>query len=102
VAILPALSKVLETVVRDALLSWFKQTNFLPEAQYGFQPGKSVAMALTVAQTDWINAKASNELVGIMAFDLSAAFDTLEHLTSDALKIEPTTVVKHYRAWFDF
>ena len=36
-------------------------------------------MALTVAQTDWINAKARNELIGIMAFDLSAAFDTLEH-----------------------
>ena len=79
VAILPALSKVLENVVRDSLLSWFKQKNFLPESQYGFRPDKSVAMALTVAQTDWINAKAKNELVGIMAFDLSAAFDTLEH-----------------------
>ena len=79
VAILPALSKVLEYVVRDALLSWFKLMNFLPESQYGFRPGRSVAMALTVAQTDWINAKARNELVGIMAFDLSAAFDVLEH-----------------------
>ena len=79
VAILPALSKVLENVVRDSLLSWFKQIKFLPESQYGFLPGKSVAMALTVAQTDWINAKARNELIGIMAFDLSAAFDTLEH-----------------------
>ena len=73
-AILPALSKVLENVVRDSLLSWFKQIKFLPESQYGFLPGKSVAMALTVAQTDWINAKARNELI-----DLSAAFDTLEH-----------------------
>ena len=75
----PALSKILENVVRDSLLSWFKQKNFLPESQYGFRPDKSVAMALTVAQTDWINAKARNELVGIMAFDLSSAFDTLEH-----------------------
>ena len=79
VAILPAISKVLEDVVRDSLLSWFKEINFLPDTQYGFQPGKSVAMALTVAQTDWINSKARGELIGIMAFDLSAAFDTLEH-----------------------
>ena len=56
----------------------FKEINFLPDTQYGFQPGKSVAMALTVAQTDWINSKARGELVGIMAFDLSAAFDMLE------------------------
>ena len=61
------------------LLSWFKKIGFLPETQYGFQPGKSVTMALTVAQSDWIHAKDKNELVGIMAFDLSAAFDTLEH-----------------------
>ena len=50
VAILPILSKVLENVIRVALLSWFKRINFLPESQYGFRPGKSVAIALTVAQ----------------------------------------------------
>ena len=30
IAILPALSKILEIAVRDALLSWIKQTSFLP------------------------------------------------------------------------
>ena len=68
--LLPVLGEVLKNVVRDAL-------NFLQETQYGFRPGKS---ALTVAQTYWINAKARNELVRIMVFDFSAAFDTLEHL----------------------
>ena len=77
VAILPSISKVLEVAVREALLSWFEQTGFLPETQYGFQPGKSVSLALTLAQCDWIDAKAKNEVVGVMAFDLSTAFDTL-------------------------
>ena len=36
-------------------------------------------MALTVAQSDWVDAKSRNEVVGVMAFDLSAAFNTLEH-----------------------
>ena len=36
-------------------------------------------MALTIAQNDWIDAKSRNDIVGVMAFDLSAAFDTLEH-----------------------
>ena len=81
IAILPALSKVLEIAVRDALLSWFKHTSFLPESQFGFLPGKSVAMALTIAQCDWIHAKSKNDIVGLMAFDLSSAFDTLSHST---------------------
>ena len=26
----------------------------------------------------------------------------LQYITSDAIKIEPKVVVKHYYAWFDF
>ena len=99
VAILPAISKILEMVDRDTLLSWFKLKKFLPETQYGFQAGKSVAMALTVAQTDWINAKASSELVGILAFDLSAAFDTLEHLLL-LMKLESASIKGIPLKWF--
>ena len=81
VAILPAMSKILEIVVRDSLLSWFNEINFLPESQYGFRLGRSVSMALTVAQNDWIHAQSKNDVVGLMAFDLSSAFDTLKHST---------------------
>ena len=55
IAILPANSKILEMIVRDNLLEWFEQTNFLPESQYGFIPGRSVDMALIIAQNDMIN-----------------------------------------------
>ena len=63
VAILPALSKILEIVVRESLLSWFKHVDFLPESQIEFLPGKSVAMALTLAQNDWIHAKLKIEKI---------------------------------------
>ena len=81
VTILPGISKVLEVVVRESLISWFNHTAFLPECQYGFRPDRSVSMALTVAQNDWADAKAKDNHVGIMAFDLSSAFDTLDHTT---------------------
>ena len=81
IAILTAISKILEIAVREALLSWFDMNEFLPDSQYGFRPGRSVSMALTVAQNDWIHAKSMNEVVGLMAFDLSAAFNTLDHST---------------------
>ena len=50
----------------------------LPDSQFGFRRGMSVAMALACAQSDWAAAKAREEVVGAMAFDLSAAFDTID------------------------
>ena len=79
IAILPAFSKILEMVVQDDLLEWIKYCDFLPESQFGFLPGRSVDMALIIAQNDLIKAKNDGFVVGTMAFDLSAAFDTLEH-----------------------
>ena len=38
ISILPALSKVLEIVVRDALLEWFDSKKVLPDSQFGFRP----------------------------------------------------------------
>ena len=77
IAILPALSKILETVVRDSLLDWLELHKILPESQWGFRPGRSVAMALACSQADWIAAKNRGEAVAIIAYDLSAAFDTI-------------------------
>ena len=55
-----------------------------------YHPGRSVAMALACAQADWAVAKAlacaqadwavakaRGKVVGVMAFDLSTAFDTI-------------------------
>jgi hypothetical protein len=78
ISILPALSKILEIVVRDALYEYLDLRGVLPDSQFGFRPGRSVAMALACAQADWAAAKARGEVVGVMAFDLSAAFDTID------------------------
>ena len=78
ISILPSLSKILEVVVRDALYEWLDKRGVLPDSQFGFLPGRSVAMALACAQADWAAAKARGEVVGVMAFDLSAAFDTID------------------------
>ena len=77
ISILPSLSKILETAVRDALLDWLNLQGFIPDSQFGFLPGRSGTMALACAQTDWIEAKASGQVVGVLAFDFSAAFDTI-------------------------
>ena len=77
ISILCSLSKVLETVVRNSLLEWLEAHNYLPDAQNGFRPKRSVAMALSCAQAEWVAAKNRNEYVAILGFDFSAAFDTI-------------------------
>ena len=37
----------------------------------------NVAMALSCAQAEWVEAKNRNEYVAILGFDFSAAFDTI-------------------------
>ena len=78
ISILPYLSKVLEKIVRDALFDYFIERKVLPDSQFGFLPGRSVALGLICAQTDWAYAKSKGEFVGILGYDLSSAFDTID------------------------
>jgi hypothetical protein len=77
VSILPAMSKILETSVKADLEEHLARVNGLPGAQYGFRPKRSCTSALAHAQAGWITGAERGPVVGIMAFDLSAAFDTV-------------------------
>ena len=73
-------------IVGKSLLSWLDQIGFLPDVQVGLIPGGSVAMAVTVAQNDWLQAKAKNKTVGVLGSDLSVTFDA-STLTSCIFKV---------------
>jgi hypothetical protein len=77
VSILPAMSKVLESLVKGDLEGHLKRVNGLPGSQYGFRPKRSCTLALAHAQAGWLSGAAKGQVVGLMAFDLSAAFDTV-------------------------
>ena len=95
ISILPSLSKILEKIVLELLI----EHKVLPDSQYGFLPGRSVAIGLICAQTDWVSAKSKGEFVGIMAFDLSAAFDTIDS-TKLIEKLQNAGVNGRPLAWF--
>jgi hypothetical protein len=78
VSILPALSKVLEAVVKADLESHLARVGALPNSQFGFRPGRSCTAALATAQAKWIQGSQEGNVVGILAFDLTAAFDTVD------------------------
>jgi hypothetical protein len=77
VSILPALSKVLETVVKMDLWGHLHRTGAIPTSQHGFRPKRSCTSALSAAHTAWMST-APGIVVGVMGFDLSAAFDTVD------------------------
>jgi hypothetical protein len=77
VSLLTAMSKILETVVKSDLEEHFALVNAIPDSQWGFRPERSTTMALAAAHASWIGARKAGNAVGILAFDLSAAFDTI-------------------------
>ncbi len=76
VAILPALSKVMEKAVANALADHI--TDQLPNSQFGFRANRSTTAAISTAHSEWSVARAKGKIVGIASFDLTAAFDTID------------------------
>jgi hypothetical protein len=77
VSILPALSKVMETHVKENLKDHLSKVNGLPGSQCGFRPKRSCTSALAHAQAGWLSGAAKGQVIGLMAFDLRTAFDTV-------------------------
>jgi hypothetical protein len=70
-------SKVLKSHVKGNLEDHLKKVNGLPGSQYGFRPKRSCTYALAHVQAGWLLGAAKGQVVGLMAFDLSAAFNTV-------------------------
>jgi hypothetical protein len=77
VAILCALSKVLETVAKEDLEAFMKANNILPMSQHCFRKGRSCTTALATAHAAWVAAMARGKVVSVVGLDLSDAFDTV-------------------------
>jgi hypothetical protein len=68
---------VLEVVVKNNVWDHLRATGAIPTTQHGFQPKISCTSALAAAHTAWISA-APGVIVGVLGFDLSAVFDTVD------------------------
>ncbi len=76
VAILTAMSKILERCVFETLTEFLEPR--LPEGQYGFRKMRSTTAAIADAHGKWSSIRASGHILGVAGFDLTAAFDTLD------------------------
>ena len=78
VSCLPAASKLLEIVICSQLSDYLESNNLLPSNQHGFRPKRSTMTAWQEVQLDWATKSEDGLVTGVLLWDLSAAFDTLD------------------------
>ena len=72
----------------DQLEQYFEENNLLQEFQFGFRRQKSTISELLTLFDKLLKAKEEGREISLLLFDLSAAFDTIDHqLLVSKLKI---------------
>ena len=96
ISVLPALSKVLETIVIDQFLDYLEENDLLPPAQHGFRRGHSTVTALIKTIQEWTSKKGKGS--AIASFDYSAAFDTISKATVQE-RLEDIGAADNFKSW---
>ena len=58
-------------------MSPLESNALFPENQHGFRALRSTMSALSIIQKEWIEGMNNKEIIGVLLWDLSAAFDTV-------------------------
>ena len=71
--------KILESLVRNALLDHFDRHHLLSDVQHGFVPRRSCTSQLLTVLEDWTKAIKNHSYTDVIYLDFSKAFDTVPH-----------------------
>ena len=71
--------KIMESLVRDHIMHYFKSNNLFSKFQYGFITGRSVSVQLLRVLDDWISAVDKGSQVDIVYTDFEKTFDKISH-----------------------
>lgn len=79
ISLLPSLSKVFERVIYNRLMGFLSRHKIFTQHQYGFLPSKSTQLAIFTVVSYITEGLDRGENVAGLFFDLSKAFDTINH-----------------------
>jgi hypothetical protein len=79
ISILPAMSKILEIILKNQMTSYFLTENLLTDCQSGFRSGHSTTTALVKIVDDLTLKLESGEMAALILLDFSKAFDRINH-----------------------
>ena len=75
----PIFIKILECLVNKHLLNFLVKNNLLFDQQFGFQPNKTMEMAILDIYSKIVNALEENKFACCILLDVAKAFDTVNH-----------------------
>ena len=78
-SVLPATSKIMEYHVKDKLYDYLEKNNLITDAQHAYRTGHSTATCLLKLTEDIRIGMDEGKATGILAIDLSKAFDVIDH-----------------------
>jgi Reverse transcriptase (RNA-dependent DNA polymerase) len=79
ISILPAISKIFETIILHQLLTHLNSINFFHKNQYGFLPASSTLSATINLMNYILKNMDKKRKVGCLFIDLQKAFDCVDH-----------------------
>lgn len=79
ISLLSSFSKIIETIMKNRLMSFLNKYNLLCKEQFGFRPGRSTGSAIAKFTNAVLEALDRGDYVTGIFLDLSKAFDTVDH-----------------------
>ena len=71
--------KLMESLVTDLVMDYFRMNDLFTDKQYGFIKGRSTVMQLLKLTDDWTKSLDDNDQVDIIYTDFEKAFDKVPH-----------------------
>ncbi len=79
VSLTSILCKVLESIVREHIMTHMNNNDFFSDKQYGFLPGRSTTLQLLTVLDDWTEMLDEGDSLDVIYCDFKKAFDTVPH-----------------------
>ncbi|CAH8605723.1 unnamed protein product [Dicrocoelium dendriticum] len=79
ITLLSTISKVMESIVADALMDHMEAQKLLSDCQHGFRRQRSCLSNLLLARDSWTTAADSGQETHVIFLDFAKAFDKVDH-----------------------
>ena len=72
-------SKIMGSIIRNAIVSHMMKDDIIFDAQHGFVPRRSCLSQLLICMEDWTSMLEKREAFDVIYTDFSKAFDSVPH-----------------------
>ena len=79
ISLTSVLSRLMESIVRDAIVQHLMNNNLITDDQHGFVPGRDCITQLLVCMEEWTKRLEYNRAFDVIYTDFSKAFDSVPH-----------------------